>query len=334
MKKRRSSKRPAHKLLVHKAQTGKLVPAGHTSYPLLAFVLLFLGIVLMNLTLQVRAADVVVNGRVPGNPPSQPAIITSPADGTHFTGIPITVQGTCPAGNIVKLYRNDTFSGAVMCDSTGHFSLQTDLFPGANVLRARIFNLGDTEGPQSAPITVYYDIPGPSGPTPPENGGTTPKTLLLETNIFFRGYYVGDTVHWKLSIEGGTPPYAIAVDWGDGNSSVISRSHAGLFEIGHVYKKPGGWRGSYPIKLKASDSVGQQASLQLVVIVNNPKAVNSIVPSGLPPAFLSILHMLRPVWSFYAVALLMTTSFWLGEKRGFAIFNRRLKSNNRRPRPA
>jgi len=347
MTKRRRSNGLRPKLLAHRKHTGKLLPAKHTSYPVLLFMLLVVGVLLVGLSLPAQATNYMITGRVAGTPPTQPALITDPTDGEHFTGSPITVSGTCPAATAVELYRNNVFSCSTLCQANGTFSLTTDLFPGANQLQTHVFNLGNTEGPVSPIVTVYYDTGGGSSSSVSSNSGpssstssSTPSTsstseqsvqaLVLQTNLFYTGYRVGDTVEWKLAINGGVSPYAIVVDWGDGSTSVISQQQAGTFNISHVYSQPGGYHGSYPIKIKASDVNGQQAYLQLFVLVNNPNAVNAIGfgKNLAPPA------VMRGIWYIYLVIVLMTLSFWLGERRGVQLFTRHPRFSKLRPRGA
>ncbi len=100
-------------------------------------------------------------------------------------------------------------------------------------------------------------------------------------------------------------PYAVGVDWGDGNTDLISLAAKGTFEFKHTYSKPG----HYTVIITATDSAGRKAYLQLVVVVNGeagPAAVTnrSFFDGG-------ILFIL---WPLYVLILAMLTSFWLGEK--------------------
>ena len=335
MKKKKSTKKLSQTLFVHKKHTGKRLAKKHTSYAMLVFIVLCAGAVLFSATLQVRAAEVAVNGRVPGDPPTEPAVITTPVTETTFTDIPISVEGTCPPLTIVRLYRNDFFAGSALCGVDNKFSLNIDLFPGANELKARVFNYGETEGPVSEFVLAYYNSsttsPPPTAPIVPSD--SSPYTgLLLKTETAYKGYKLGDTVHWKLEITGGSPPYAISVDWGDGKSSLLSRDVPGLFEITHVYEKTGGYRGGYPIVLKSSDINGLQAYLQLVVIVTNPVAKASVTP-GAGTTHIPFSNAMRNAWSLYGIALLMTVSFWLGERRGFSMFSNRQSNKKLRSHP-
>lgn len=131
-------------------------------------VLLCVGVLLVGLTLRGSADSYQVTAEVLAPLPTMPATITSPADQTHFTSEPISVTGTCPENTYVNLYRNNVFSGTAICGSgQTSFQIDTDLFPGSNVLTAQVFNITDQAGPTSSSVTVWYDNPvEPPAPVP------------------------------------------------------------------------------------------------------------------------------------------------------------------------
>lgn len=305
-------------------------------WPVTVLILLAVGVLLVGWTFQAGAANLQVSAKVSAPLPTDPAIITSPSDGDRFSEIPITVEGTCPLDSYVNIYTNNFYRGSVLCDSNGAFQLDVDLFPGANELRARVFNITDDEGPQSDPITVYYDLPVPPSPPPPSptpptppspsGGGSTtnppanpPKNpvatapFLIKTNFKYTGVSVGQKLQWKINVSGGTVPYALNIEWGDGENSVMSVKKAGALTIEHVYKSQGdGIKHTYNIKINGSDSVGRKAHLQLFVVVN-PSKFGSIVANTIPPKPGSDNWLLL-AWPAYTVVVLMFISFWLGEK--------------------
>ena len=308
-------------------------------YPAILFMLLCAGVILALWTFRAVADDIHVTAKVPANPVTGPAVITNPVNGQHFSSIPITISGTCPSdgsGGYVKIYRNDVFSGVSICDNSNNFSISSDLFPGANTITAQIYNITDDPGPPSTPVTTYYDVPQPL--TPPNT--TTPSTkipaLTISSDFKYIGYYVGQTTQWKLNIDGGLSPYAVNVDWGDGKSSVISRKDAGVFSVTHVYKAPGKLKNrSYNINISASDLQGNQASLQLFVIVNDRSvgpvaasiAGSTCSTSGISysslTCFIQTRNLLKFLWPAYAIVLLMVISYRLGEREEILIFTKK-----------
>jgi hypothetical protein len=300
-------------------------------WPFSLFILLSIGVLLLGWTFQAEADDIHVSAKVSAALPSGPAVITSPGDGSRFSDVPITVSGTCPIDTYIKLYRNDFFSGTAMCTTDGNFTLDTDLFSGMNKLQARVFNLTDDEGPQSAPVIVYYDVPEqPTGggttlapesvpaPWPPSSRGIKVQPLIIKSDYLYRGYKAGQTIEWSFEISGGIPPYALNVNWGDGTNTVISQKQSGKVSINHRYKKVGnGNKGSYTVKISGSDSEGRRTFLQLFLIIV-PSGVPGFVSNTLPPGPKINSGLLKFLWPAYFIVLLMAFSFWLGEREELA----------------
>ncbi len=301
-------------------------------HPYFIFVLLCLGVFLCLWTYRVNATDVKVTARVAGLPPAVPAQILSPAEGQRFSSAPIILSGTCPTPSYVKIASNDIDLGYALCSNSGNFTLALSLLPDANELIAHVYNLADEEGPLSSPVKVYYDIllsPPPSAQTPLPDvpaSSRVPQTvrppLLVGTEFSVRAFYTGDEVKWQLSMSGGTPPYAINIDWGDGTNSVYSKNSASDFDISHIYTKPGPSNGAYIVKASASDGSSGQSSLQFFVFVVQKQTATTNTSNGGTIAteqssLLSTIlknKFLATAWPSFMVICLMCTSFWLGEK--------------------
>lgn len=281
-------------------------------WPYIFFLMLCIGVLLAGWTIRSSADQTLtVKAKVPAAPLTEPAIIVNPTNGQRFTSYPIPVSGTCPLESYIKLYRNGVFSGTAICKANKTFNLSTDLFPGANLLQARVFNVTDDEGPESSPITVYLDAAPPAGKSP---GSIPAEPFILKTDFKFVGYQVGQTGRWKLEISGGSPLYTINVNWGDGTSDVISRKKPGEFVIEHRYEKPGtGESSSFVVKIMASDSGDNKAYLEFFVLVNSgslPEIVANTIPAAGPPQ----RHWLWLAWPAYGILVLMLASFYLGER--------------------
>ena len=314
-------------------------------YPLFVFFLICVGVYLVAWTVKAHA-DQTIKAVIHAQPVSQPADIDpSLTEGTHYTNIPIEISGSCPVNAAyVEIFRNGVMSGSAICYN-GRFDTLVDLFPGKNIIVAHVFNETDDEGPVSSSLDLYYDPPQSSqidletAQSSPDQNKTLP--LLLRTAFVYKGYYVGQEVEWPIEISGGTPPYALNVDWGDGVNDLISRVQDGELKLTHTYSKPGGYKGSYSVKVKASDSADQQAYLQYFLIVNPAGIISGINNKPAPlcvgysghfyAADLScsvqrILHKtswLWVAWPFYIILVLMTMSFWLGEREEFLSLGRR-----------
>jgi hypothetical protein len=349
-----------HLGVVHHRHTGKVVARQHTSYPMLVMLMLIVGVFLGGWT-RVVTADTyddpidhsyAVSASVPGPAPTQVPTIRTPADSQKFKTQPITVSGDCEINTYEVLYRNGVMSGVALCGQDGLYTMQTALFLGSNELQVRAFSLTDVPGPLSDPVTVLYDptytsgevnatTPSRAAPASPQRTvspsrqTTAPPVtvagdpLLFKTNYHYRGVYTGQTSKWQISLSGGNAPYAVSIDWGDGTRDLVSRPGPDVLRLEHIYKKTGGYKGSYIVTLTASDASGVQTSLQLLAIVNDPPTASAAIttPSDAggiaTPEYLQ--GILQYAWPTYGIAMLMLLSFWLGERREYGLLKPRLK---------
>jgi hypothetical protein len=295
-------------------------------WPVAVFLLLSAGVLLAGWTLRTAAADLTVRAEVHAAPPTGPASISLPTNGSHFSNVPITVSGSCPAdgsGAYIKLYRNNVFSGSALCQGDKTFQLSSDLFPGANSLMARIYNITDDAGPDSSAVTVYYDVPQQPAKNPSSPPGKSIPPFVIKSDVKYVGYYVDQTVKWQLEAAGGVAPYAVHIDWGDGKSTNLSLKNEGPFSISHVYSSPGHYKNSYKIAITASDYEQRQTYLELFVLINPPVTgpVAGIIQPNPPPAVKN--QWLWLAWPAYMIVALMALSFWLGEREEALILDRR-----------
>ncbi len=297
--------------------TGRRLPHAHTSYAILVFMLLLVGVVLMSITTRSSAESFGVAASVAAPAVTGAAAITKPAMNQHFTSTPIEVVGTCQTGTLVKLFDNAIFVGSAICVGKSSFSLQTDLYGGRNDLVLRQFNANNQPGPDSATVTVYSDLSDEAAAAIARNGG---QLVLISSNQY-KGSLTGDEISWPLEIHGGAGPYNISWDWGDGQVDTVTRPDAGAFSLRHTYTKKGtGFKSTFPITIRAIDANGQAAYLQLVTIVNSDK--NPIIPASLESGTLI-------AWPLLILALLMVVSFWLGELREKAVLWRQARKARR-----
>jgi hypothetical protein len=306
---------PAH-------HTGKIRHHKHTSYGALALVLLLtlVPVVIASRSVALAAADPVtidnsVYAVVPGPTPSTAPVITNIVSGTVYTNSdPLTVSGTCPADTLVKIYKNEVFSGAALCQN-GRFSVPIDLFLGSNTLIVRAYNSTNNMAPESAPVVVTKGLPGFSL----ANGS---QQFFITSEIYYKGVSAGDTLTWPLTISGGQAPYAVNVAWGDGKSDLISQGTAGNLTIKHSYQKPGdGYKGSYDVTITTTDAAGNKSFIHLVSIVGGEKAgVITSVKQGY-----NWSGAIRIAWQVMAVIALVVLAFWLGERRETQLFKKKLR---------
>jgi peptidoglycan hydrolase-like protein with peptidoglycan-binding domain len=269
--------------------------------------LFLVGVFLLGFT-QISGADGVgISATVAAPPVSGAAAITAPAMNQHVTITPIQVTGLCQVGTMIKLYDNGVFAGSTFCVSKASFSLQADLYTGRNDLIVREYNAINQPGQDSATVTVYYDLTA-SQLSGLDNGG---GQLLLISNNEYKGSFINQEISWPLEIHGGTPPYSVSWDWGDGQTDTLTRSDVGAFSLKHTYTKKGiEYKSTFPIVIRVIDANGQAAYLQLVTIVNSDK--NPIIPADIPSGTLI-------AWPLWVLALMLVATFWLGEAREKAV---------------
>ena len=254
-----------------------------------------------------------IEGTIPGNPPTRAATITVPANGQTFTATPINVSGICQTGLLVKIFKNNVFGGAANCTS-GSYSLQVDLFSGRNDLVARVYDALDQAGPNSNTVRVTFND---------TKAGIGPRITLI-SNYAKRGADPGQTLDWPLNISGGTPPYALSVDWGDQKAAdLFTRQAPGDFTVDHIYDKAG----IYNVIIKATDANGVAAFLQLVGVGNGP--VGQSTDAG--QAIAASLQPKKVVlwWPLLVLVGLSVVAFWLGKKHQLQIIRDRLHRGER-----
>lgn len=283
---------------------------GRTLFCLSVLSLLFVVFFTTNV---IHADQIDVSATVPAPLPTSPAIITSPADQSRFSAPEVTIKGTCPEyGAYVILYRSGAPIGTAPCQN-GTFELPISLIPGANVIEAHIYNVTDGEGPVSSPLTLYYDVPSKPEPLFPifTLPFLTPPTPAPSAGGFFLSYQYryqvrnqGEPWQWEIGVHGGTSPYRIRIDWGDGKANSFDFSGGNSFNLTHTYDQAG----TFTPLIRATDSEGRIASLQLLAVVN-PAPINeekNAVAASSDQVIPSYVLLLVPMTVILVVAVIKT----------------------------
>jgi hypothetical protein len=263
-----------------------------------------------------ETGSVGIQGTVSAPPPALAPIISIPANGASFSTLPVTVGGICDSNLLVKVFKNGVFAGSAQCQS-GSFSLSMDLFSGRNELLAKQYDLLDQESPPSSVIAVDFNDSVDSSAS---------ERLTLTTNFAKRGADPGQKLSWPIAISGGTGPYAVTVQWGDGEDSAYSIPFPGEFFIDHSYKNPG----SYTVVVKAVDVNGRTAYLQIVAIGNGPLSQEGVSAAGGTtggedePTSANTKTTTRILWQPAAIMIpFILSTFWLGKR--YAVYRIRKK---------
>jgi hypothetical protein len=245
-----------------------------------------------------QSGGIGLQGQISAPPPTSAPTISSPGNGATITQLPIEVRGICTNGLLVKLFKNNVFSGSAVCQN-GSYSITIDLFSGRNDLIARHVDDLNQSGPDSNQVSITYS----DGANRPEIA----ERITITTVYAKRGANPGETLTWPIIISGGTPPYAISVDWGDGSlADVYSVERPGEVILKHVYETAG----IYRALVKITDKNGRVGYMQLSAISNgeiNQQQVAGAVKEG--PTKTRILW--EPI--VLTVPFIITT-FYLGKK--------------------
>jgi hypothetical protein len=243
-------------------------------------------------------------GTITSPPPTQAATVATPSNGQTFTSIPITVAGLCPKDLLVKVFANNVFVGSAICNN-GSYSLQIGLFGGQNDIVVRDYDALDQAGPDSNVVSVTFND---------AQFITVASRVTLTSNYARRGADPGQQLDWPIILSGGTPPYALSVDWGDGSSpSLSSQALAGNITVSHTYTSAG----VYKVVIKATDSKGSTGFLQLVGVANGQASQSASGTSGGGTTLQVKTNVLW--WPIAVLAPLILVAFWLG--RRFELFS-------------
>lgn len=306
--------------LSHRSRTGRLLKHTHTSYLPLFLLVAATALPLTTATLYAQSPppqseSASLTGTMPGEPPTQAAVIESPVDLGRFSTSPVTISGTCPANMVVQIYKNDIFAGSVVCSANGRFSIEVDLLIGENNVIARVYDALNQEGPPSQTIKVFYDAlpPQSTSLSPLDFGGAQ---MILNTDTVFRGIFANKAFKVPVSIIGGRAPYALNVFWGDTSNDVLVRNDGSPFNLEHTYQRAG----TYQMNIQATDTDGRVAFLSVAVIVNGAPGTGAISTST-GGGFQSTL--IFTLWPAYVAIMSIVGGFWLGEVREKRVLQRR-----------
>lgn len=261
-----------------------------------------------------QSGSVGLEGTISSPPPSRAATITNPGNGRAFSTLPITVNGLCPDGTLVKLFSNNIFVGSAECKNDT-FTLQIDLFNGQNDLIARVYDDLDQAGPDSNTVTVTFNDAQLS---------VFGNRVSLTSNFARKGANPGQTLNWPIILSGGAGPYALSVDWGDGKPATLrSLPFAGPFNIDHIYDSAGVFR----IIVKVTDVNGTAAYLQLVGVSNGTVATSGTNSNG-KENVITITKTQILLWpSLIAIPLILLT-FWIGRRYELLSLRKRIENSS------
>jgi hypothetical protein len=340
-----------HFRLVEHKHTGKLIHHSHTSHLSLVLILAIVGVLMFINNDIVKAesssGSVTIGALVKGPAPSVGAVITSPLDGAKIVDVDtIDISGTCAPTTFVVVKNGTLAAGSTVCNDAGVFGVTIQVNLGENILSAMNYDNYNQPGPETLAITVNIEsateepeIITPINPITPENPSIIPGVpeQLDSCNDYQVGalptssephvsvvcipriFGPGITQVMGVLAWGGTPPYAISVEWGDEkiDNTLLSIMSPGYKVVPFKYNIPG----VYNIELKMTDHVGEESIVQTAVQVSGTVVTQ---PSNTVKDKTNKTWLLQPA-PIYLLAVAITVGFWIGD-----IFDRRFGAGNAR----
>lgn len=253
---------------------------------------------------------------------------------TIYASLYPTIRGTViPFSYIIVTFHSSPLTCATYADTYGNWSCTLET-PLPNVLHT-IEVVAKT--PSGAILTIpTFTIINTAAVAALQASNRPVSTFQINHTPKYQVYASGKSYSWTLSLSGGIAPYAITVAWDDGSSTTIVRSNTDSFQITHVYRLVNVLSDNYNIRIRAVDSVGSVANLQLAALVTfNGAQPSKTTATTAKPSFITssvkfATQWVWLVWPFYIIVLLMTISFWLGEKEEYIKLVQSIKRKRRR----
>ncbi len=308
-------------------------------HPLSLFVFLCTGVLMAGYTYHVVAATI-ISSTIQAPALTKGATVSAPASSTTFSSPTLNVSGSCPPSSYVTLNVNGAFNGVGLCGSQQTYDIAGSLYAGTNTLTVQAYNQTDQKGPSTDSVQVAYTPPAQTKadlatPSPAAAAATGDAPLLLTSDFNFHTFTTEKAFDWTLDLEGGTPPYNVHVEWGDGTTSDFRFPGDPVFNIHHQFKDSG----YYPVVVHSVDAAGQKHIMQLAALITGsdgrasflaPTAGSSSGSGTLAGKSMgrtgsvvvshaTTVKWLLIAWPFYIIVALMTVSFWLGERREYEL---------------
>jgi hypothetical protein len=178
-----------------------------------------------------------VYARIPAPIPVDAPVITDPASDRTVSKATLIVRGTCPVITpqlVIAILDNGVEAGSTPCDANNNFAISITLQPGQNTLIARSFTITGDSGPDSNSVTVTYTPPIPPPALGSSGNNVSPLDMTIDESfmIFSRE----KNVLWLGSIIGGSGPYHLRINWGDGSQNTYLFQVNGQHTATHHYR--------------------------------------------------------------------------------------------------
>ena len=157
------------------------------------------------------------------------------------------------------------------------------------------------------------------------------QAFTVTSDYHYQAHSAGQSVEWQLGLTGGTPPYNLSIDWGDGTTGSTSRPDGSTFTLSHAYTKLSAADQNFTVLITVVDARGATTTIQLVAVVKATAALANTHRTLFGGLVSFVRQWLWVVWPAYIAVVLMVVSFWIGEREAYRQFMERRRL--RRPRP-
>ncbi len=157
------------------------------------------------------------------------------------------------------------------------------------------------------------------------------EPFVIASGYKYQAHQKGQAATWTMAIKGGTPPFELVTDWGDGSTSHIVRPDWSEFELSHTYDARALSDIDYNVVITATDARGATTILQVTTTIKGIAAPAVVTRTGFAAMSEMIRQWLWVVWPVYIAVVLMALSFWIGEREAYQRFLAKRRMG--RPRP-
>lgn len=314
--------------LQHHQHTGKVLHHRHTSYRGLALVFILAGLSMAALNqLASVTADSLFNvtGTLATPVPTTAATISSPSSGATVTASPTAVAGSCPVISpqvVVAVDVDGVRAGSSICDDNNDFSVPVTLTPGDHQLVAHTYTITGGSGPDSTALPITFAARKPvatahrssiilaSAVTATPKTTHAPSSAIIAANADMPFSYLGASkaITWSGAITGGSAPYHVLADWGDGSQDDFSVA-AGKQALAHAYPSVA----SRNLTLYIMDAAGHGLTEQFAVAAYSTLASHHALPTADgAPAHRNTTAL--GLYGLFATLLAICAIFWVESK--------------------
>lgn len=290
-----------HLHLQHHRHSGSALHHRHTSYRAIVSVLIVAGIFMIWLAYYSNSKSSFFGTLPAYEAPAPDSIpfISTPAVNSSVESDEAEVGGTCAKNiqNYVIVRNANKITGSTVCSSDGRFSISQPIIFGTNVFTASSVNVSGKE----TALTIGVGISGASG--------SLVNAVTVSSDVGTVQYSPKQEFSLPLNLEGGSQPYKVAVDWGDGNKQQLETRDAKISPK-HTYQSKGDHK--VVVTVEGNKSSSQSYSFVAVDIKGyKPSKTTAVASTGVSSGSGSTPQGFITVFSFglYALALVVVIPF-------------------------